>query len=128
MKKTIQQGERFIATIQTENSDAILYFLTNSQGEATYSETLELKADEISFDITSNNLEMLKMGVNNIKIFAISDSVSKPDFYESSFIVTEEEDRVAIRHIQKYQIFRKYTRAVDLDNSNNRSHYWPWHI
>ncbi len=28
------------------------------------------------------------IGANNIKIFAISNSVLKPDFYESSFIVT----------------------------------------
>jgi len=30
------------------------------------------------------------MGANNIKIFAMSNSVLKPDYYESSFIVTNE--------------------------------------
>jgi peptide/nickel transport system substrate-binding protein len=31
----------------------------------------------------------LQIGANSIKIFAISNSVLKPDFYESSFLVTE---------------------------------------
>jgi peptide/nickel transport system substrate-binding protein len=31
----------------------------------------------------------LEIGTNSIKIFAVSNSVLKPDFYESSFIVTD---------------------------------------
>ena len=36
----------------------------------------------------------LGIGANNIKIFAISDSVLKPDFYESSFIVTDNKNNL----------------------------------
>ena len=42
-----------------------------------------------AFNISSENTKDLGSGGNNIKIFAISNTVLKPDFYELSFIVTE---------------------------------------
>ena len=112
MKKIIQQGEELTITIDTKNSDSILYFLTNSQGAIITSNILKLKADSISFDVISNNLEMLKTGVNNIKIFAISNSVSKPDFYESSFIVTESKTELPV------------STYKNIEFSENNQEYW----
>ncbi len=37
---------------------------------------------------TCRNYKGIEVRANNIKVFAISDSILKPDFYESSFIVT----------------------------------------
>ena len=116
MKKIIQQGDELIATIDTKNSDSILYFLTNSQGVIITSNTLKLKADSISFDVISNNLEMLKTGVNSIKIFAISNTVSKPDFYESSFIITESQTELPT------------STYKNIEFSENRQEYWIWVI
>ena len=42
-----------------------------------------------SIELSSNLTKNLQIGANNIKIFGISDSVLKPDFYESSFLVTK---------------------------------------
>ena len=89
MKKIIQQGDELIVSVDTENSDHVLYFLTNSKGIMISSNTLKLKGDHVSFDIISDNAQRLGIGVNNVKIFAISNSVSKPDFYESRFITSE---------------------------------------
>ena len=89
IRKIIQQGEESMVTIDTQNTDSILYFLTDGQGTVINSNKLELEEDNISFDIVPKDPETLKAGVNSIKIFAISNSVSKPDFYESSFMVTE---------------------------------------
>lgn len=116
MKKIIQHGEELVITIDTKNSDSILYFLTNSQGVIIDSDKLELKADSISFDVISNNLEMLKTGVNNIKIFAISNSVSKPDFYESSFIVTEGHTGLPASTYE------------NIEFSESNQEYWIWII
>ena len=74
------------------------------------------KKDSISFDVISNNLEMLETGVNNIKIFAISNSVSKPDFYESSFIVTESKTELPA------------STYKNIEFSENRQEYWIWVI
>ncbi|MDH3795085.1 MAG: ABC transporter substrate-binding protein, partial [Nitrosopumilus sp.] len=89
MKKIIQQGDELAITIETKNSDSILYFLTNSQGDKIASETMKLKENDIIVNITSNNTKELGIGTNSIKIFAVSNSVLKPDFIKSSFIVTD---------------------------------------
>ena len=52
------------------------------------SESTNIVGNGITINIGSENTKNLGIGANNIKIFVISNSVLKPDFYESSFIVT----------------------------------------
>lgn len=91
MKNIFQRGEELNIKVETQDSDSILYFLTNSEGNLVSSETIMTNGEEISINIPSTYTKDLGLGANNIKIFAISDSVLKPDFYESSFIVSNEE-------------------------------------
>ncbi|KAF6244669.1 ABC transporter substrate-binding protein [Nitrosopumilus sp. b2] len=86
LKDVIQKGEEFSVEIEVENTDSILYFLVNSHGNMISSESIQVDKDKINLKIDS---EKLLPGTGNIKIFAVSNSVLKPDFYESSFIVTE---------------------------------------
>jgi peptide/nickel transport system substrate-binding protein len=88
MNNIIQRGEKLEITVETNHADSILYFLTNSKGGMIASETLNIIGNMITINIPSENTKNLGIGANNIKIFAISNSVLKPDFYESSFIVT----------------------------------------
>ncbi len=88
IKKIIRQGDKLDIRVDAINSNSILYFLTNDRGEMISSETLGLDGDTIHINISPENTKNLGIGANNIKIFAISNSVLKPDFYESSFIVT----------------------------------------
>ena len=89
IKNIIQRGVGLDVTVQTDNSDSVLYFLINSEGKIISSETL--KTDGIVIiKVSPEDTKELGIGANSIKIFAISNSVLKPDFYESSFIVTEE--------------------------------------
>ena len=90
MNKTIEKGEKISISIKTDNTDSILYFLTNGKGELVSSEKIKTDENENIIEIDSKNLENLNIGGNNIKIFAISNTVLKPDFYESSFIVSED--------------------------------------
>jgi peptide/nickel transport system substrate-binding protein len=113
MKKIIHQGEELNITIDAKNTDVILYFLTNSQGTAITSSTLKLKEDSISFNVISNELGA---GVKNIKIFAISDSVSKPDFYETSFIVTESRTELPV------------STYKNIEFAESAQEYWIWII
>ena len=96
MKNIIQQGEKLEITVETGHADSILYFLTNSKGEMILSETLNIIGNSIIINIPSENTNYLGIGANNIKIFAISNSVLKPDFYESSFIVTKDKEELPI--------------------------------
>jgi len=88
MKNIIQRGEELEIRVQVDHSDSILYFLTNSEGKMISSETLKTEGSDITLRVPPEKTKDLGIGANNIKIFAISNSVLKPDFYESSFIVT----------------------------------------
>jgi len=89
LKKITQTGAEFKIDIITENSDSILYFLTDNEGNSISTETLKVIEGETTIIIPDEKTQNFGIGANNIKIFAISDSVLRPDFYESSFIVTE---------------------------------------
>ncbi|AFS82442.1 ABC transporter substrate-binding protein [Candidatus Nitrosopumilus sediminis] len=114
MKKSIQRGEEITLTIETKNSDSILYFLTNNQGEKIISKTQNVKESNTVIKIPSEESSKLGIGSSNIKIFAISNSVLKPDFYESSFIVT---DNIVELPISSYE---------NTEFSENESTYWIW--
>ena len=89
MDKIIQYGEKEDILIETENTDSILYFLTDTKGKIQASEKLNVKENKITIKITSEITKKLQPGANSIKVFAISNSVLKPDFYESSFLVSK---------------------------------------
>ena len=56
------------------------------------------------------------IGANNIKIFAISNSVLKPDFYESSFLVTNVKAELPT------------SLSTNIEFTENKSEYWIWII
>jgi len=89
LKKITQAGTEFKIDIITENSDSILYFVTDNEGNSISSETLKVIENKTTVTIPKEKTKNFGIGANNIKIFAVSDSVLRPDFYESSFIVTE---------------------------------------
>ena len=89
MDKINQYGEKEDILIETENTDSILYFLTDTKGKIQASEKLNVKENKITIKITSEITKKLQPGANSIKVFAISNSVLKPDFYESSFLVSK---------------------------------------
>ena len=89
MEKIIQYGESTDIKIETENASSILYFLVDGKGKIQASEKLNINENKVTIELSSNLTKNLQIGANNIKIFGISDSVLKPDFYESSFLVTK---------------------------------------
>ncbi|MDH5658216.1 MAG: ABC transporter substrate-binding protein, partial [Nitrosopumilus sp.] len=89
MEKIVKKGEEFNIIVNVENSDSVLYFLTGSEGIKIKSETLEVANNNVVINIPSEVTSGLGVGANNIKIVAISNAVLKPDFYESSFLVTD---------------------------------------
>ncbi len=101
LKKITQTGTEFKIDIITENSDSILYFLTDNEGNSISSETLKIIKGETTITIPGEKTQNFGIGANNIKIFAISDSVLRPDFYESSFIVTEMKTELPTVNLEK---------------------------
>ena len=84
----IQKDEEFNFSIETSQADSILYFLNNNKGELVSSEIIEVEEKSTKIKIPLEITKELGMGANDLKIFAISNSVLKPDFYSTSFLVT----------------------------------------
>ncbi|MEK0321945.1 MAG: ABC transporter substrate-binding protein [Nitrosopumilus sp.] len=116
MKNIIQRGEELKIRVEVDNSDSILYFLTNTEGRMISSETLNIDGNRITVTVPSENTKDLGIGANNIKIFAISNSVLKPDFYESSFLVTDVETELPT------------SLFTNIEFTENKSEYWLWII
>ena len=116
MKNIIQRGEKLEIRVEADYSDSILYFLTNIEGKIIASETLNLDGNRITVTIPSENTKDLGIGANNIKIFAISNSVLKPDFYESSFLVTDVKAELPT------------SLSTNIEFTENKSEYWIWII
>jgi peptide/nickel transport system substrate-binding protein len=90
----IQKQEELNISIETSQTDSILYFLNNNNGYVVSSEIIEVKENPTIIKIQGERTKELGMGANDIKIFAISDSVLKPDFYSTSFLVTSDQNQL----------------------------------
>ena len=91
VKSVVSQGTELELVVNTANADSILYFLTNGQGELVTSNNIKNVSKKTIIRLGSEEIKSLETGANNIKIFAVSDSVLKPDFYETSFILSSSE-------------------------------------
>ena len=90
MEKIVQKNKDMIIEVKTNFVDSIMYFLTDSKGTTISSDTLNINSEKETIKIESDEIKRLSLGANNIKLFAISNSIFKPDFYESSFFVVED--------------------------------------
>ena len=110
MPNLIQKNTELNIQINTIQTDSILYFLNNNRGELVSSETIQVKGDSTTITISEEITKNLGIGGNDLKVFAISTSVLKPDFYSTSFLVTANQDRLPeitkteIQFIQEQQI------------------------
>jgi len=90
MQKTIQQGEEMRINMETKGATSALYFILNSEGKIQISKELDINENQVSIKITSEITKELQPGTNQIKIFTVSNSVLKPDIFETNFLITKE--------------------------------------
>lgn len=114
MERIVKKGEEFKLAVSVENSDSVLYFLTNAEGTKIKSEAVDVTNNNVIINIPSETTYDLGIGANNIKIFAISSSVLKPDFYESSFLVTD----------SNAELPEKTNRDIKSSESNSEYRVW----
>jgi peptide/nickel transport system substrate-binding protein len=109
---TVNKGRILSIPIITEDASKIHYFLTNSEGITIASgiESVNGKISELTF--SEEQTMKLSDGANDLKIFAISDSVLRPDVYSQGFLAladTAELPKVStmesIENIEKYDYF-----------------------
>ena len=94
LPKIIQKDEELKITINSEQSDSILYFLNNNKGELIESKTIPVVENPTIIKISKEEMGNLGMGANDLKLFALSNSVLKPDFYSTSFLVADNKNQL----------------------------------
>ncbi|MEX2192056.1 MAG: ABC transporter substrate-binding protein [Nitrosarchaeum sp.] len=112
----IQKGTELEINIETSHADSILYFLTDSNGNSTLSELISVDKNSTSIKIPGEKIEKMDTGAKDLKIFAISNSVLKPDYYSTSFLVVENKGVLP------------ETNQNDIEFNKNNSFEWIWLI
>ncbi len=62
--------------------------MTNSKGKIVESGIKQVQDGLTSIDLSVEQVSKFGLGANDLKVFAISDSVLKPDIYSTSFFVS----------------------------------------
>ena len=104
---TVQKGSDMKVTVRASNATEILYFLTDIDGNTISSKI----ADAGKVTIPGTETGMLREGANDIKFFAVSDDVLKPDFYSASFLV-----------IRDSHALPQTAQSASTDNADDK---WP---
>jgi len=112
----IQKGTELEISIETSHADSILYFLTDSNGNSTLSEVISVDKNFTSIKIPKEKMEKLDTGAKDLKIFAISNSVLKPDYYSTSFLVVK--NKGVLPEIEQ----------TNIEFNKNNSFEWTWLI
>ena len=106
---TVQKGSDMKVKVKASNATEILYFLTDINGNTISSRIAETGKATIPGTETG----ILREGANDIKFFAVSNDVLKPDFYSTSFLVVR--DSHALPQI---------TQNANTDNIDDK--WSPW--
>jgi peptide/nickel transport system substrate-binding protein len=84
----IQKGTELEIDVDTNQADSILYFLTDNN-KNSISESINIDDNSAKIRISGEKIKEFGIGAKDLKIFAISNSVLKPDYYSSSFLIVE---------------------------------------
>ena len=114
MDKIIQQGKNSEIVVETEDANSILYFIIDSKGEIQTTKELKINNNTSNIKITSKESERLQVGANSIKIFAISNLVLKPDYYESSFLISETNSDIQTATIDPLNIENEFNYNIEV--------------
>jgi len=89
MPSIVVKDETLLIPVMTEDSTRLQYFFTNSEGLTIATGIEEVDENPTILNLPKETTDQLLVGANDLKIFAISDSVLRPDIFRTSFLVVE---------------------------------------
>ena len=89
----VTRGESLSIPIMTEDSTQIQFFFINPQGQVVSSGTNEVFENTTTLFLSEQQTSELGEGANDLKLFAVSDSVLRPGIFSTSFFVSGESDQ-----------------------------------
>jgi len=85
----ISKGAPVSIPVNTEHSTKLYYFFTNSEGVQVASGINEIEDSLTSLILSEEQTMLFGYGANDLRLFAISDAVLRPDIYSTSFLVVD---------------------------------------
>ena len=110
----VQKGTEFEISIETSHADSILYFIMGSNGNSTLSELVNVDKNFTKIKISGEKIEKLGTGAKDLKIFAISNSVLKPDYYSTSFLIVK--NKVGLSEMDQ--------KDIEFNKNNSFENIW----
>jgi peptide/nickel transport system substrate-binding protein len=113
--EVIIQGNALTIPIFTNDSSKIDYFLTNSEGESVASGSQTVESGKTTLTLSEEQTNRFGIGANDLKIFAVSESVLRPDIYSTSFLVVSgptQLPEMSVTDIQSLEDKNEYSSIV----------------
>jgi peptide/nickel transport system substrate-binding protein len=82
----IVKGKAVEIPIRTTDASQIYYFINDAAGDQVDSGILTIQDDRTQITLSDQITNNLGLGGNDLKMYAISDSVLRPDIYTTSFL------------------------------------------
>lgn len=89
LPELVIKGEELSISIQTKDTTRIQYFLTNSEGNIVESGVEQVSGKQTTLTLSEEKTERFLIGANDLKVFAMSDTVLRPDIFSTSFLVVD---------------------------------------
>lgn len=86
--QVVVQGEPLSIPVNTEYSSKIQYFFINSEGKVISTGIKEVEENPTFLGLSERETNLLGNGANDLKVFAVSDTVLRPDVFTTSFFVS----------------------------------------
>ena len=83
------KNEKLMIPVTTKDSSQIQYFITNSEGMLVATGVEQVQDNSSRLSLSEHQTNQLLLGANDLKIFALSDSVLRPDIFNTSFLVVD---------------------------------------
>ena len=90
----ITQQSKLSIPIKAMDASKINYFFTNSEGQSVASGIQSIDSEKIILSLSEEEANKLTIGANDLKVFAVSDSVLRPDIYTASFLVSSDSSQL----------------------------------
>ena len=88
----ILRGDKLEIPIQTQFTTNLYYFVNDASGAEITSGVIPINNNTGTISLSSDTTQKMMLGGNDIKVYAISDSVLKSDIYSKSIIAVDSID------------------------------------
>ena len=89
MPDMVVKGEPLQIQITTENSSKLQYFISDGKGNQISSGVEDIIDGTVVLNLSEEQTSRFDIGAGNLKLFVVSGTVLRPDFYQTSFLATE---------------------------------------